>query len=58
MQQDGVEARIAEKDFERTLRGWVTAKDGLDLLPNGSKHAISSIISPDSRIQESTNLCG
>src|SRR5438105_4691059 len=38
MQQDGVEPRVAEKDFDGALRGRVAAKDGIDLLPNGSKH--------------------
>jgi hypothetical protein len=38
MQQDGVEARVTEEDFHRTLRGWIAAENGINLLPDRSEH--------------------
>jgi tagatose-1,6-bisphosphate aldolase non-catalytic subunit AgaZ/GatZ len=38
VQQDGMEAGVTEEDFERTLRGWIAAENGINLLPDRSEH--------------------
>ena len=38
MQEDGMEAGVTEKDLDRALGRGVSAKNGLDLFPDGSKH--------------------
>ena len=38
VQQDGVEARVAEEDFEHALGGRILPEDGIDLFPDGAKH--------------------
>jgi len=36
--EDCVEAGVAQEDLEDALGGWVFPKDGIDLLPDSSKH--------------------
>jgi hypothetical protein len=36
--KNGVEAGVAEKDLHRALGGRISAKNGIDLFPDGSKH--------------------
>jgi hypothetical protein len=38
--KNGMEAGVAEKDFHRALGGGISAKNGLDLFPDGAKHVI------------------
>jgi hypothetical protein len=38
MQQNGMKARITEEDLQRALSGWISAKNGIDLFPESSKH--------------------
>jgi hypothetical protein len=38
VQQDSVEAWIAEEDFDGALRGWITAENGINLLLDRSEH--------------------
>src|SRR5690242_19373389 len=38
VQEDCMETRVAEEDFDRALRGGVAAEDGIDLFPDGSEH--------------------
>ena len=38
VRQDGVEARIAEEDFEHALGGRIFPEDGVDLFPDGAEH--------------------
>ena len=40
MQQDGVESRIAQDDFEHAARGRIAPEDGVELLANVSGHAM------------------
>src|SRR6202451_44068 len=39
--KNGMEAWVTEKDLQRALGGGISAKNGLDLFPDGSKHASS-----------------
>jgi hypothetical protein len=39
MQQNGVEARIAQNDFEHTARGRIAPEDGVELFANVPRHA-------------------
>jgi hypothetical protein len=38
VQQNGVEAGVAEKDFDGALRGRIAAENGVNLLPDRSEH--------------------
>ena len=38
VEQDGVEARIAEKDLDCALGSRISPEDGLDLFPDSSEH--------------------
>ncbi len=44
VQEDGVKARVTQKDLEPALGGRVALEDGLDLLLDGSKHTYGSMI--------------
>jgi len=38
MQQDGMKAGVTEEDLHGALGGRITAKDRIDLFPDGQKH--------------------
>jgi hypothetical protein len=38
MQQNGMEAGIAEEDFDGALRSGIATEDGIDLFPEGAEH--------------------
>ena len=43
VQQDGVEAGVAEEDLDHALGGRVFPENGVDLFPDGSQHAIHAL---------------
>jgi hypothetical protein len=42
MRQDRVKAWIAKEDLNHAPRGWILAKNGIDLFPNRSQHSCST----------------
>ena len=38
VRQDGVEARVAEEDFQHALGGRILPEDGVDLFADGAEH--------------------
>jgi hypothetical protein len=49
MQHDGMEAGVAQHDFEHAAGRRVTAEDSIDLFPDGEKHPFPKPLSPEYR---------